>query len=561
MLQSLKTQRATQTQSLKHRKRNGCCRRATSTRSLATAPASKFQEKPVQPAPREPEEEVAPDGDINGAQQPRQALSEEESVMLSLEKAPFELLSERRKARLLELERSSGAKFTLDSARQAVHINGRASQVAEARQLIEDLCVEWVQVAEPVWAVLLRSRDRATGHLSVLQALTPQCSVVVDRSSSRVRVAGTAQQVECAQAWLCRMHEDCDTAEVWLGPHVKSPDLLATEAEANSLEVHVEVQRQRGGCVARVQGTTWEVQRVAGVLRAAASQSPSRTGSTAGTPCRLELSDKSGRSSKSTSSSGGRRSREPPLEVRDDWQQYETFETPKRGNLKRTTLLQGQQRREQQQQQQQERPRRYLPPPPLGRAPRVPWIDCEDDSDFVEELCSQQHELRREPPDWELRESDSSEQESLQPTVSWQADAAGPLADEFRQHCETYETPKRVNPKRTTLRQGQQLREQQQQQERPKRYLPPPPLECAPQIPQIECEADRGFAKGSNSNSLAKLLAQRFPTARIIVGAPDEQQKIASQAEASVAGEERLDTKMRQLKELLERDKARPLFP
>jgi len=66
--------------------------------------------------------------------------------------------------------------------------------------------------------------------------------------------------------------------------------------------------------------------------------------------------------------------------------------------------------------------------------------------------------------------------------------------------------------------------------------------------------------EGNSSNSLADLLAQQFPTARIIVGAPDEQQKTASEVQAEQPREGRLEMQMNKLKELLERDRARPVF-
>jgi len=68
-----------------------------------------------------------------------------------------------------------------------------------------------------------------------------------------------------------------------------------------------------------------------------------------------------------------------------------------------------------------------------------------------------------------------------------------------------------------------------------------------------------GKIQGPSGSSLAELLAQQFPSARIIVGAPEELEK---QAEPETPAPEpeppnALEVQMRRLKELLEKDRGK----
>merc|ERR1719221_2431794 len=74
--------------------------------------------------------------------------------------------------------------------------------------------------------------------------------------------------------------------------------------------------------------------------------------------------------------------------------------------------------------------------------------------------------------------------------------------------------------------------------------------------PHVSTGRNRGGAEDSGAVSLAETLARQFPSARIIIGAPDEQQQ-ARGAHAAHGGEDRLEVQMKRLKELLEEDKGR----
>lgn len=397
--------------------------------------------------PLEPEEEAAPDGDTK--------LEDKQEVKerLLLERGPFELLAERRKARLLEIGAASGARCTLDRLERSVQLSGSAAAVAAAHKLVAELCVEWVQVAEPVWTVLLQGRDSPGGHLSRLQK-EARCRVVVDRASARVRVAGTLAQVEAAQSWLWRLHEDCDCVQLWLGPHVDAPEALAAEAEAGSPSVRVDVQRQCcGGYSARVQGLTREVLRAVETVRAAALQSPTLTGSTAAAD---GLSEESGGSSNSAGSNLGRAGQGP------------------------------------------------LPGVAAG---------CGYDSGA------------RTPSDWgDGGEAPAQERLLWERDVN-EEDATALMPAPFVPACA-------CSPTRT----GE--------------------ASFATLLPHHE---ERARAEDDGAMSLAERLAQEFPSARIIIGAPDEQQqRLSRRGEPCSAG--RLELQMKRLKQLLEQDKARPLL-
>jgi len=316
-------------------------------------------------------------------------------------------------------------------------------------------------VADPVWAVLLRSRNCPGGHLRKLQT-EAQCSVVVDRTSARIRVAGTTKQVEAAQAWLWRLHEDCDSVQVWLGPHVRAPEALASEAEARSLGVRVDLRRQRGGgCMARVQGLAPEVQKAVEVLRSAALQSPMFMGgsTTAGTDGLSET----GRSSQSAGSCGGCADKNVPVDK------------PKDEGLDSGT---------------------------------------------------------RTPSDW--------------------GDAATPRAQVGAKGASGgVASPVAGGPGGAVV--GTQLR-----------------LDAAPFTPSRDAAGLRSSAPSftpqpherpsrteDGAMSLAERLAQQFPSARIIVGAPDEMLLAESQNPPGSVG--RLELQMKRLKDLLEQDKARAL--
>jgi len=255
----------------------------------------------------EPEEEVAPEiGDCReDAPRPspppeQQNVVEQSKVLvhdkaeveerLLLERGPFELLSERRKARLIEVERASNAQCTLDAAGQAVCLRGTASAVLHARQMLEELHIEWVDIARAAWAVLLQSRTSPDGHLSRLQAAS-QCTIVVDRKESKVRIAGTSSQADVAQSWLWQLHESCDEARVRLSCGPKAAAMLAMEVEAATEGVKVDVTSQNGACSAHVYGLCNEVQCAVEQLRAGSVHSPVSTNES--TTVGTDLSDKS----------------------------------------------------------------------------------------------------------------------------------------------------------------------------------------------------------------------------------------------------------------------------
>jgi hypothetical protein len=138
--------------------------------------------------------------------------SDHVEVRFPIEKGPFDLLSERRNARLLEIERTSRARCALDIAAQAVRLSGSVCAVAAARRAMEDLCAQWIEVADNVWRVLLQSQKSEKGYLCRMQEETG-CSILVDPHTPRIRLAGSTKEAEAAQFWLWQLYDKCETSE------------------------------------------------------------------------------------------------------------------------------------------------------------------------------------------------------------------------------------------------------------------------------------------------------------------------------------------------------------
>jgi len=126
-------------------------------------------------------------------------------------------------------------------------------------------------VVDAVWRVLLQGRKSADSHLSRLQK-SCDCSVTVDRTEPKIRVVGTSQQVECAEASLRRLGDLCETAKVKLPSHVKWPQAIATRAEGSGSGVKVELRREGGGFTAHVEGLSAEVRRAVEMINAEAQK-------------------------------------------------------------------------------------------------------------------------------------------------------------------------------------------------------------------------------------------------------------------------------------------------
>jgi len=227
----------------------------------------------------EPEQELAPispslDSKCGGSPQKDRTLAEDldfDEVVL-LDKGPFDLLGEKRKVRLVNIEQCSGVKCVLDVASQAVRLHAcDPEQLQMAKRLVEELTVEWINLAEPSWTVLFKGRMSPSGPLSRLQA-DCHCSVVLDRGAFRIRIGGDKMETEAAQAWLQELHGGCDAIRVPLGSHVKAPESLVLEAENMSDSVGVSlVLKDKGSSSARVCGLAVDVCRVVDFLRSSTS--------------------------------------------------------------------------------------------------------------------------------------------------------------------------------------------------------------------------------------------------------------------------------------------------
>eukprot|EP00930_Biecheleria_cincta_P027510 TRINITY_DN19314_c0_g1_i1.p1 TRINITY_DN19314_c0_g1~~TRINITY_DN19314_c0_g1_i1.p1 ORF type:complete len:1890 (+),score=348.77 TRINITY_DN19314_c0_g1_i1:52-5670(+) len=187
---------------------------------------------------------------------------EESHVHVLLEKEVFSLLGERRKARLLAIEASSGAQCRLEASRQSVLVSGLDLEICSAKQMLLALCVQWIEVTEPAWVVLWRGRSERTGHLRRLEEEV-HCSVLLERESCRLRVAGTSQEVESARLWLHELESECDSAEVHF--RVETSAEVLHRAEVGLVGVQ---QRRKGAWwTVRAFGIKDDVRRAVDVLQ------------------------------------------------------------------------------------------------------------------------------------------------------------------------------------------------------------------------------------------------------------------------------------------------------
>jgi len=197
-------------------------------------------------------------------------------VRVPLEKEVFDMLNRRKKSRLANIEKTCRARCFLDKSGQSVRISGTACVVAAARGMVEDLCVQWIDIADSVWAVLLSSQDSGSSHVSRLQDET-HCSIVVDRDRPRIQVAGSTRQTEQAQMWLLQLSDKCQSSQVSLPSHVKSPKSLASRLESAGSCIRVSVERNQSGFMAHISGLATEVQRAIDMVNSEALPSPTRT--------------------------------------------------------------------------------------------------------------------------------------------------------------------------------------------------------------------------------------------------------------------------------------------
>jgi hypothetical protein len=221
--------------------------------------------------------EVVPETrELNHASDARGVAVDQAEVRLPLERDVFELLCRRKKSRLLGIEQTCRARCVLDKNGQSVRIFGNACAVAAARRMVEDLCVHWIDIADSVWAVLLGSHDTVGSYVSRLQEET-KCSIVVDDECPRIQVAGTSKQTEQAQLWLLQLSDKCEYAEVPLPSHVKSPKALTHRIESSGSCIRITVSKEKGGLMAHISGLSSEVQRAVDMFHSEALPSPTRT--------------------------------------------------------------------------------------------------------------------------------------------------------------------------------------------------------------------------------------------------------------------------------------------